>query len=500
MAASPGPRQEEAIVLNRPADPPVDDAAWERIRKGYSNDKQRFVRLLTELDQRRVDPALDSPSDVLSKRKEVRALLESHQRATLHEMTPGELMILNVVQLRNECSPRLSGRVLKVGDGGAHADLVSALPHIKPGDTVQLAKGAHTFGEGLVRARLAFSDVAFTGSGGDTCTLNLDGRHVNAKTPWLRVQFENLKLVSPGGEFIRMREGSVHLRHCRLAVGSGPAVFAVDSRVFVEECQFDGDSGRPGGSEGNALDLRGDNLLFVRNSKFVNYREILRATFPVGFDACVSEKSSVPHYGILPYPEGSLYVRRNKIDIYGGGREAIAFDRTSDDPEFIEHACGLRPEADAATLKLAASLEIARNLPYWIGLIRHERPEVREKAASKVEALTGRKVFEAAAVDPMTPDEVEKSLGELADDDIRRREAATERLLKAGESIRDPLRDAVDNRQGEAKARAQELLERLDHAKKWRTEIAFSAQIKWFEENRSRLVWDEKSVRYSVRP
>ena len=492
--------QEDAIVITRPTDPPVDDAAWERIRKGYVTEKQRFSSHLVQLDRLRFDIALDSPESVLPRRKAIRTLFESHEGATIRELPPEKLLVLNSIQVLSDVSPRLSGRVLRVGEGQEFATFQAVLPQIKPGDTIHLGKGKFGFGGGIQAKRQDLIDVAIQGSGSDATTLHMSARELMGSTSWKRVSLENLKVDCSGDGFIDQRVGGSFLvRRCEI-VRYRTAIFSLNSLLYIEDCTFDGSSDRsPRRAEGTAFDLRGDNIFVVRNCRFINNFVIGSTSSPSMFDGCQSENPEGPAnfasiHGRVTSP---VLVRRNRAQV-GTPQFVEEFSRASDDPEFIDYVCGLKPDGDPESLKLAEALQIRRNLPYWIALIRHERPEVRAQAAARVEALTGRKVFESEEA-PLTPAELDKAMSDLANEDIQVRETAMARLTKAGESIRDRIKETSVRESGEAKARAQRVLDCLDHQGRWSAETAFSPQIKWFEENRARLVWDEKLSKYVLK-
>lgn len=491
---------QEEVIISRPANAPFDEATWERLRNGFAQEKQLFLELLGQLDKNRVDLVLDTPSSVLAKRKLIRAALDTNAKATVEGMAPVGALILNVVQLRNETGPRLSGRILKVGDGGEVAKLRDAIAQIKKGDVVQLGPGTHGLGLAM-GGQLEFEDVAFVGEGQDKTTLILDGRTMRGPKPWRRVRIENLKIDCKDNNFMDLRGGSIQIKNCHVfnynsGAGGSNAIFATNSVLLIEESTFEGDSGRSSGRSGGcAFDLREDNLLFARNCRFVDNQQIVRATSPCGFDGCVSESSIEHSYGIVPYDKGLVLLRGNKATVQRHELTA-EFSRTTDDPEFIEYVCGDRKDADDATRKLAEDLAIDRNLPYWIGLIRHDKPNIRAKAAARIEALTGRKVSAREAGRLLTADELEQAVRDLDDEALEKRAAATETLKKAGESVRKRLLSLAEKGTEEQKSRVKSLLDSLDHEAKWRPELEFADLMTWLEENRAKLKWDDKLGRY----
>jgi len=102
----------DSLTIKRPES--IDDATWQRLLSGFENEKQGFADLLRSLDSKRVDYTKDSMREVFQKKQAKRELTHSFYTKTVREMAQYDL-IVNYVFMRNETSPRLTGRVIDVG-------------------------------------------------------------------------------------------------------------------------------------------------------------------------------------------------------------------------------------------------------------------------------------------------------------------------------------------------------------------------------------------------
>ncbi|MHC5039461.1 MAG: hypothetical protein ACYTHM_19330, partial [Planctomycetota bacterium] len=315
---------EEGLVLPRPEG--IDDATWEKLRKGYAQEKEQFLRVLAALEKNRIDYLKDGIRTILEKKKVLREILIDNMQATLSAMADPAAVVLNIVQIRNETSPRLTGRIVRVGPGGEFENLGNAFRHIRPGDLIRLGKGSFRLPSAQWR------DIAVVGRGPKNTELAV------ALEAALRLRIEGVKIDCKDTEAIDIRDnGAIHLKDCHIfnynsGAGGSNAIFTSGSVLFVEGCVFEGMSGRAAGrgSGGDAFDMRGDNVLFCRKTKFIDNQEILRATFPCGFDECISENKTKWDSGITPYQPGYVFLRKNKATVRSS-QTTVPFQRATDD-------------------------------------------------------------------------------------------------------------------------------------------------------------------------
>jgi hypothetical protein len=319
-----------------------------------------------------------------------------------------------------------------------------------------------------------------------------------------RVRIEAVKIRCNDDECIDLRSGgSVHLRNCTIyeynsGAGGSNAIRGSDAVLFVEGCVFEGMSGRAAGhqSGGDAFDLRGTNFLFVKDTTFIDNDEVARVTFPAVFDGCVSKGSTPWESGILPYAAGMLFVRNNKIKVSKPewARESAHF---TGDAAFVRALLGEGKPLEGLSRDLAEAIRATRNLPYWIGLLRHADAEIRKKAARRVETLTGRTVVlvkeEKGKVDP---EDLDRWIRELDHEDFETREKAMKELERAGTEALEKLEEVVKSGTLEQKIRARRLLATIERRSPVRFELEYARLIRWYEENRERLVWDAKAGKY----
>jgi hypothetical protein len=183
--------------------------------------------------------------------------------------------------------------------------------------------------------------------------------------------------------------------------------------------------------------------LYVRQSQFINNGEILRATFPCAFDGCTEMTNSPYRSGVMPYPEGLVMVRDSASAMSGRGT-TVTFTNATDDLAMIKFVLGQGPAPGATAKPLADALMLNRRLPYWIGLLHDERPEVRVLAAGHLSKILATEVSGS-------PREGDADSGKLY---------SSPSALKA--------------------------------------ELEFARLMKWFETNKAQLQWDELAGRYVV--
>ncbi|KAF0240191.1 MAG: hypothetical protein FD180_5025 [Planctomycetota bacterium] len=480
-------QSDDDMRIRRPQD--IDEATWERLKKKYADEKEEFAKYLAEMDRSRVDLQRDLPEDVLRKMETLRKLSEAQDAIRRPRSALSEAVALNYIGFLNATSPRLSGRIVEWATP-AEADV----DKLAPGDLVRVGEGTFGLGDRMERMDKELVDVAFVGSGGGKTTMffELD----NAR----RVRFENLSIDCHDSECLNLREGgSVCLRKCRISnfnsgAGGSNAIFGVGAVLLLEDCEFEGMTGRAGrngDNGGDAFDLREENLLYLRRCNFVDCEEIARVGFPAAVEKCSEKNGTQWNSGISVHPEGRIFVRDPGVTLRNNP-PATAFERATDDPEFVRYASGEIQEIDEVSRRVAAAMEARRNLPYWIGLLRHPDAKIREKAAARVAALTGKE----RPKPPSTPAEIDTLIARLDADDAESRDNAEDALLAAGEPCRAKLTEATRSGKPEISGRAKSILARLDLRKEMGAELECARLLDWFEKTRDRLQWDEAAGRY----
>lgn len=489
----------DGLLLQRPAG--IDDAAWERIKAAHTARIQEYLNALAEMERDRPRPDADTLAACLKRRAAMEQRVAIQARATVDHLALADKLILsNYVLIWSEVSPRLTGKVRRVGRGDKKPALAEVMATVAPGDAILLEEGEYEFpGCG------DWQDIAVIGRGANKTTLKRTRRAVSACQ---RVRFEGLTIDCDNREWCHLRESSVHMRDCRVrnynsgAPGSA-AMFATGSVLLIEGCTFEGLTGRALPHQGGkAFDFVGTNALYVRRSEFINNAAILRADFPCTFDACRSKAELVLHADGISSFGGPVWLRDN--DVHLCNREcAEPFRYATDDRSFVELVLGEREELDAPARRLIQEGILARRLPYWIRLIGHRDASVRERASVRFETLTGQKV-ERPKEPKVTAAEVARLIQELDSSDFQTRERAKAGLLKAGEAAREAL-DAVvivGKASLEQSRRVQEVLARLDESvdrHQLARDLEFARWMKWYDEHAVRLRWDEKAHRYRLK-
>lgn len=398
------------------------------------------------------------------------------------------------VHVTNRTGPRLSGRVIRVGGGGLYAGLEQAIPHLQAGDLVRLATGIHVLKLDENKGKTLPSDLAIVGAGPESTTLRLSLKHAE------RLRIEALQIDCADDPFLALHwGGSAQLRGCRVfnynsGAGGSNAIFGGDTALLIEGCTFEGMSGRnKGRSGGTAFDLRGRNVLYVRDSRFVDNQEIVRAGFPCTFDRCVSEGSS------RQFPEISGRALTRKSELRFVSLElATEFSHATDDLDVVRFLLGEQANIDEATRALASRLGLHRKLPYWIGLLRHGDARIRNQAAQRIKALTDQRSALIEAPDPEISARIEEAIRNLDSDDVSSRERATRDLEAAGEVALARLRAVLERGTAEQRIRARAILHYMNTVPVPLHELEYSRMMRWYEECRSHLRWDKEKGRYSV--
>lgn len=325
------------------------------------------------------DARRDDLRAILDRRKTIAAGIEAFQHRVLARLIDPQVVAVDITRFAHDTAPRLLGNVVRVGPQGDAATLAEALELLQPGDLVLLGEGNHELKP--PRQRL-LADLAFVGTGRTTV---LTGEVEKAS----RIRFENLAIDCRDRPFLNLHGGgAVHLRRCFVAnynsgAGGSNAIFGVDVAMLIEECEFEGNSGRAkGSSHGDALDLRGEFVLALRRSKFIDNDEIVRATGLTVVDQCIAEGNR--GHGVLPYAAGQTFARSCDLPF---NNPPLELPCASDDLEFVRCALGVAKDIPPAVTAAVAANDATHNLRYWIALRRHPDPAIAALAAQGLARL-----------------------------------------------------------------------------------------------------------------
>jgi hypothetical protein len=492
------PKTRDPLVIERPKT--VDDETWKRLKEGYQDEKDEFVQLLVQLEKSRIEYGRDGLADILKKQVAVDALLDEHRTGVLAHRIEPELVVLDYTAFLRETAPRLSGRILTVGPQSVYQDVGVALASSEPGDVIRLDEGTYAVrAHNTPLAKLA--DVAIVGCGADKTTLSISlGECQRVRLQGLRIDCRDEPFIPDGGR--DTRTDSIVVESCTVmgynSANSGSAITGTHLVLLLDGCTFEGMSGRSNGNAqgGTPFDLRGANLLYARKTLFKDNNTILRASFPCVFERCKATNSTQVDAGIQLSP-GPAFFRKSELKTDTPAKE---FDHATDDPEVVAFLLGEKKLLDPLTKRILSELKLDRSIPYWVALLRSRTEAVRLKAARRVEVLTGKKVGIAEVTTKVAVDDLAKAVEELGSADVAVRDKAIETLGVAGESARALLEEAAENGTARVSKRARQVLATLGNALPDGCEDEYARLMSWFEENRSELVFDEKTGRWGKAP
>ncbi|MBK8099797.1 MAG: hypothetical protein IPK26_22055 [Planctomycetes bacterium] len=325
------------------------------------------------------DARRDDLRTILDRRKAIAAGIESFQHRVLKGLIDPLVIATDITRFAHDTAPRLLGNVVRVGPQGDAATLAEALDMLQPGDLVLLGEGTHELK--VPRQRL-LADVAFVGAGKTTV---LTGELEQAS----RVRFENLAIDCRDRPFLNLYAGgAVHLRRCFVAnynsgAGGSNAIYGVEVAMLIEDCEFEGKSGRAkDSSHGDALDLRGEFVVALRRTRFIDNDEVVRATGLTVVDQCTAEGHR--GHGVLPYAAGQTFARSCDLPFHS---PPIELPCASDDLDFVRCALGVAKNTPPAIAAAVAASDATHNLRYWIALRRHPDPGIGALAAQGLARL-----------------------------------------------------------------------------------------------------------------
>lgn len=302
-----------------------------------------------------------------------------------------QAQILNYGWYVGATQPQLTGKVLVARPDPGPGNLSSVLRAAGPGTIIFLLPGEHTLGDRrqrLSRSEISLlEDIWLLGAGPETTTLNL----IIEEAPRLRI--EGVTIDCRDDPFADLRNGGeLQLHRCRVrgynsgAGGSNSMYGSSTTVLLIEDCEFEGSSGRGAGrgSGGTALDLRGSSRIFVRNTAFVGNSEIVRSTTGV-FDNC---KASAADSRFFSPPGGTgVYWRNSDFPSMRTTRAGTQVGELLDDPAVLDRLTSRRAFrsgewADPEVADAAAAIKPWRSAAFWENLRIHPSPEVRAIAAS----------------------------------------------------------------------------------------------------------------------
>lgn len=475
-----------------PADATPETA--ERIQSEYEQEIQAFANLLFEIDRQRFRPKTDSLQSFLEKANQNRNSLNSWM-SDLHKKMEGPIVIFNYVFFNNAVAPRLSGREVMVG---SDSNLVDTLAQCSSGDTILLPAGETKIGRRRFNNR-KLQDIEIRGHANGSILTNEDRLSFRGQDALKRVRFANVDFDCKDSDIDLGRNASVNFVNCKFTnynsgAGGSNALFGVNLTLLIEGCVFDGLRGRAmdiGGA--NAFDFRGNDYVYLRNTKFLNNDEIARSVDVVIADRCHAGSPARLLHARNSISADIAIVRKSNLPV----RSSMEFKHSIDDPAFFRFlnseikANG--KEGDVAEFSdRYEALDLKNNLLYWIGMMKSNVSDVREAAANRVEQLLGitvdRPKKSKSAVD--LESKVTKLVAQLDDSDHKLREAATEELKLLGQEATEFLEAVQRTGSVEQQARIKNILRESTVTLDSVFAMESGRILNWYEQHQEQLTYD----------
>ncbi len=437
------------VAFSQPASRPLPQAA--ATMPSDAELQATLEAAIRELQQHRLDMGIDGLEQAEARDDVIRSFISQVSkdlRKRAVDDAAMALLPLDALTQRGLVAPRLSGRLVRVGEGTPFKDLADAIPTLVPGDLIVLGAGTFTLPDS--RRQPKWNDMALVGMGVNQTTLKVT--RAGTIEDCARFLIEGIRVDCLGDPLTDVRDGpGFMLRRCELmnynsGSGGSNALYSSGGMVWLDECLFDGAKGSAGGRGvyANPLDIRGDAMVFARKCQFVDNQHVDGGSTFAMFDRCTMLNSQRGR-GVTPY--GARFWARDSdslIDKSNAGPSGFnSFVHATDDVEFIGFVLDPSKPIDEDSKLLANTLQLHRRLPYWIGLIHHDDARIRGFAAKKITELTGEEVH-------------------LPKDQPR---------------------------EGERLADAGVLLE---------IEKEYARLMNWLDANRARLKWDEEAGRYRI--
>ena len=482
----------ESLTIQRPES--IDDATWQRLLSGFENEKQGFANLLHSLDSNRIDYTKDSMPEVILKQQAMRRLLDTFQMKTVRGMAQVDL-ILNYVFMRNQTSPRLTGRVINVGPQEKIKSLDEALTQAQSGDCIRLGKGVFEIGGNQNRMFLqptdVATDIAIIGEGKDATKIKIGRRgEITAAVRW---RISHASIDCGGSEGIDLRRGgSLEFLNCKIFnYDRGPG--GTNAAMVVENTEMIGDTSR--GSD--AFHLSIGSRLYVRKVQFEENREVVSASFPCVFDRCTANGTNRNDNRISAHPYGTVLLRDSQFPIQRG-YNVSEFKYAVDDLEFVDLALGNREKLDARSEQIVKTLQLNRHPAYWIGLLRHTDVEICKLAGERVETILPVKVKIAKSDAVIPNEEIDLAINQLGDSKYEVRNAAAKRLVQFGRLARKSLEAIAKTGSADQRKTAEQIIEQLSLEPNLAVDTECGRLLNWYEQNRAKLKWSESAGKYQL--
>src|SRR5262249_45366790 len=147
--------------------------------------------------------------------------------------------------------------------------------------------------------------------------------------------------------------------------GGSNAIYAQESVLLVESCEFEGKSGRGSSGHGRAMDLRGSCRVYVRGCQFTDNEELFRSASGV-LDGCKIATDSpfwMPQGNDL-FERGTQCIRKP-----AGGAPRSTFTEALDDLTPLTRlagGAGVKAWTDATARAEAAALRLDKDREFWV--------------------------------------------------------------------------------------------------------------------------------------
>jgi hypothetical protein len=491
---------------------------WQRaLDTDFKAEKEAFASFLIAQLSARVELATDNWEKTQTREKNRKLAAQQFEMsfqnpalATQNRMA----LALNPALLQATTAPRLNGRVLEVGPGKKFKSLAEVAPELQAGDVISLSAGTFDMPENIQ----VIKNLLIHGKSAQTTTLRFARDSVRPSS--MRARFENLTINCNDSPFLNCRDGGTaeiagcHVYNYNSGAGGSEAIFGENMFVFVTDSEFEGMSGKDASNvrraPGNAFDVRNFSGAYVTRTSFIDNSEIARPAFIFVLDHCTrSQQSRIkPQWSqnvLYPDALGSVFTRETVVETNPPPCEFT--ESAADFDVVMAMADPLVPFSENSIWKRNAK-EMSRNLAYWIALLRHQDPDVRKTAATRLRALTGEEVA-FVNPEPAENQKIAPNWKELLDaEDFATRMKCID-ALRADPSAAWPLiRELVKDKNAsqQVQSSARELARTLpvwmtfDADPSLACEKEYTRMSRWLDDHAEKLIWNEAENRYTLKP